>query len=157
MAAKTERHEPTITGDASVDSVRVNTKGGSYSAILKQPLRQGLGGAGHWFGAKMEFEPDISCVLMAPGRLGGPADSGRKFRITRVSPHRFVIDLDDNNGAVIDPVIKSVLSVLEELAKAKKLTIESADDMQAALDESLAKAERRIANAGKKSRPSAHR
>ena len=147
--------KPTITGDLPVDTVAVNAKGGSYSAIFKRSLRGGLGEASTWFGANMEFEPGISCVLMAPGRLdpSGKAKRQRQFRVKRVSNHRYIVDFDSEEEAVMHPVVKSVLSILEELVKTGKLAVDGAEEAQIALDKTLADSKKRIAAAEKKRRP----
>jgi hypothetical protein len=122
---------PTIVGDVPVETVAVNTKGGSLSAIIKRSLRGDFTGGASFYGARMDFEPGISCVLVAPGRTEARDHSGpdRKFRVQRVTPRRYIIDFgDEEKDVTIDPMTKATLQILEEMAKAGKLTLLSPEE-----------------------------
>jgi hypothetical protein len=131
---------PTIVGDVAVESVTVNDKGGSLSAILKRPLRADFAGGGLFYGARIDFEPGISCVLVAPGRTEAKdrTGKGRKFRLQRVTPHRYVLDFGDDDREVVDPVTQATLKILEEMARTGRLALlgkEAADKRFAKLKE----------------------
>ena len=72
----------------------------------------------------MDFEPGISCVFVAPGRTGAQ----KKFRVQRITDCRYVIELEGDNKEVLDPMTKATLKILEEMAKAGKLTLLSHDE-----------------------------
>lgn len=122
---------PSIVGDVPIDQVAVNSKGGSLSAILKRSIRGDLTSGADYFGAKMEFGPGVSAVLVAPmiKKSRGRADPGR-FRVVRVSRSRYVVDFEENNEEVIDPVTKATLELLEEMLKAGKLKLLGKDEVK---------------------------
>jgi hypothetical protein len=143
---------PTIVGDVAVESVTVNDKGGSLSAILKRPLRADFAGGGLFYGARIDFEPGISCVLVAPGRTEAKdrTGKGRKFRVQRVTRHRYVLDFGDDDREVVDPVTQATLKILEEMAKHARLTLlsrEAADQRFAKFQELEAEGDRLAAAA----------
>jgi hypothetical protein len=151
--ARSSNPVPTIVGDVAVESVTVNDKGGSLSAILKRPLRADFAGGGLFYGARIDFEPGISCVLVAPGRTEAKdrTGKGRKFRVQRVTSHRYVLDFgDDDDREVVDPVTKATLKILEEMARTGRLTLlsqEAADKRFAKLKELEAEGDRLAAAA----------
>ena len=100
---------PSIVGDAVVEGVTVNNKGGSVSAILKRPIRGDLNPGGLCYGAKIEFKPGVSCVLMA-------GDQGR-IRVAKVG-NGFLLTLEEGQHEVVDPTTKAILSLYEEMLKA---------------------------------------
>jgi hypothetical protein len=130
MSRRDKNPVPTIVGDVAVESVTVNDKGGSLSAILKRPLRTDFAGGGLFYGARIDFEPGISCVLVAPGRTEAKdrTGKGRKFRVQRVTPHRYVLDFGDDDREVVDPVTKATLKILEEMARTGRLTLLSQEE-----------------------------
>src|SRR4051794_25396028 len=90
-----------IIGSLPVEPVTVNQKGGSVAAILKKSIRGNLGEAASCYGAKIEFDNGMTCVLVAPGSSPG-TDDDSKFYVRRVSPSRFVIDCNVQEY-VVDP------------------------------------------------------
>ena len=126
---------PTIVGDVPIQSVTVNTKGGSVSAILKQGIRGSLDEQNFGFGAKMEFEHGVSCVLVAPGmvRLGALDDGtasahSAKFRVKRLSSNSYIVELEDKEAEEIDPMTKAVLTILEDQLRTGKTKILGDDE-----------------------------
>jgi hypothetical protein len=101
--------DPSIVGDAVIDLVTVNRKGGSLSAILKVPLRGDLTADEPCYGAKIEFRPGLSCVLVA-GRQG-------RIRVVKI-PNGFMLTLEEGEQEVVDPTTKAVLNLYEEMLKA---------------------------------------
>ena len=90
----------------------------------------------------MDFDAGVSCVLVAPGHLIGTGRSRSRhprFIVKHVSAIRYIIDFDNQEGTVTDPMIVSILSILEEMVKAKKvvpMTYEEASkDLQLIEDE----------------------
>jgi hypothetical protein len=143
---------PTIVGDVPVESVAVNVKGGSLAAILKRSLRGDFTGGAPFYGARIDFEPGISCVLVAPGRTEAKdrTGKGRKFRLQRVTPHRYVLDFGDDDREVIDPVTQATLKIMEEMARTGRLALlgkEAADKRFAKLKELEAEGDRLAAAA----------
>lgn len=130
--------EPTIVGNIVVDQITINHKGGSPAAILKKSVRGALDSSDHSFGAKMEFAPGVSCLLMAPGEIESKDDDGhtRKILVQRVSPYRYVIDLaSEEEKEVIDPVTRATLKILEDKLAAGKLTPLTWDEFDSELSE----------------------
>ena len=101
--------DPSIVGDAVVELVTLNNKGGSLSATLKVPLRGDLSPEKRCYGAKIEFAPGISCVLVA-GHQG-------RIRVVKI-PNGFMLKLEDGEQEVVDPTTKAVLNLYEEMLKA---------------------------------------
>lgn len=116
---------PSITGDVVVESVTVNDKGGSLSAIIKRKIRGRLRAAERCYGAKLEFEPGVSCVLVA-GRQ-------KRVRVSKIS-RGFIVELVDGDQEVVDPTTKAVLDIYEEMLKAGKVKLLSADGALVRLD-----------------------
>jgi hypothetical protein len=104
----------TISGDVIVDEVSLNQKGGSLTATLKKPIRAGLDiAAGHLSGALLKFAGGVTCVLMAPAEKSPKEDETPRFRVTRVSPHRFVVDLVEEQTAGVDRMTQAVLTTIQ--------------------------------------------
>lgn len=103
-----------ISGDVVVDDVTVNQKGGSLTATLKKMLRTNLNtAAGYLLGARMDFAGGTSCVLMTPA-LEAEDSAARQLRVTRVSPHRFLVDLVEEDEATVDPMTEALLVLLQQ-------------------------------------------
>jgi hypothetical protein len=148
--AKILESPPTIVGNIPILPITVNTKGGSVTAILRQEIRGRV--ASHAFGAKMEFEPGLSCILVAPGvedmEVGKHAQG--RFRVQRISPHRYIVELEDNEEEVIDPLTRATLTVLEEQLKAKKMKLLSDNDARQRLSAARRRGAKVIAEAKQK-------
>ena len=110
-----------IIGSLVVEPVTVNQKGGSVAAILKKSIRGNLADADVCYGAKIEFENGVSCVLVAPGASPG-LDDEPKFYVRRVSPSRFVIDYNVQEETV-DPITLAMLGILDREIKAGTLEV----------------------------------
>lgn len=120
---KTAPVSPTIVGDVAVDSVVLNAKGGSLSAIIKKPIRGDWHEGVQYFGANMEFDEGLSGLFMAPGtRVGNPNAPAPVFHVRRLSAFRYMIELESNDREVIDPVTHATLQILEQMQKAKQVT-----------------------------------
>jgi hypothetical protein len=130
-------HEPSIVGDVAAESVTINAKGGSLAAIFKRGIRGNLMPGKRSFGAKIEFEPGISCVLIAPGQIRSEGEE-RRFRVLKV-PNGFVITLDDGAGEMVDTTTKAVLSIYEEMLKAGTAKLLSPDESERRLTSVLEK------------------
>ena len=134
MPPTVKRTEPvvTITGEVTVDDVTLNSKGGSLTAVLKKTIRSGLAmDARHCFGAKLDFAEGASCILMAAAEIGAQqrhSKNAPKFRVTRVSSRRFVVDLIDNKLAPVEPLTQALLSILKEQIKAGQRKFISSDE-----------------------------
>jgi len=142
---------PTITGDVVVEEVTLNRKGGSLTATLKRGIRAGLNAdPGLFYGARLDFAAGGACVLMAPAAKSAGAASEAdtpRFHVTRVSPHRFVVDLVDDGAPVVDPMTEALLIILREQVKAGQRKIVPADDsagMFASIREKLAEQDIRL-------------
>lgn len=141
MPVERKSPAPTITGDVVVAPVSMTRKGGSLAAVLQKPIRGNLGEESGGMGAKLDLAPDLSCVLVVPEDLGVDEASGvgRRLHIQRISPGRFVIDLGDDEGVRIDPVIRMTLGFVEELAKQGRIggmdAAQTAADLQEMIDE----------------------
>lgn len=117
MTSQTVRAS-SIVGDVILDEVNVNQKGGSLTATLKKTIRNGLSvAAGHLDGALLQFEEGVACVLMASSITQDDHNEPHRFRVTRVSPQRFVVDLVDEQAPTVDPVTQAVLLLLQEQIK----------------------------------------
>src|SRR5438270_1508663 len=124
---------PSIVGDAVVEFVTVNNKGGSVSAILKRPIRGDLGADRRCYGAKIEFKPGVSCVLVA-GNQG-------KIRVARIG-NGFVLTLDEGQQEVVDPTTKAVLNIYEEMLKVGKANVIPPAEAEQRLADILERTER---------------
>jgi hypothetical protein len=102
-------------GDVTAESITINAKGGSLTAILKRGVRGGLVAGKRSYGANIEFEPGISCVLVAPGQQ-------RKFRVAKIA-NGFVVTLEGGDQEVVDPTTKAVLTAYEEMLQAGKVKL----------------------------------
>lgn len=132
-AVKRTESVATITGDVTVDDVTLNIKGGSLTAVLKKAIRAGLDmDARHCFGAKLDFAEGASCILMAAAEIGAQQrrSNAPKFRVTRVSSRRFVVDLVDNKLAPVEPLTQALLSIIKEQIKAGKRKFVSSDEAE---------------------------
>jgi hypothetical protein len=144
--------QPTIIGNVPVESVAVNAKGGSVAAILKKSIRGDLADLSICYGAKMEFEPGVSCVFVAPGEIAQARGSeARKFRVKRVSPRRYIIDLDHEEAEMIDPLTQAMLHILERQLKDGQMKLLTDDqvtgrlsELEQAGDRVVARARRRV-------------
>jgi hypothetical protein len=128
---------PSITGDVSIEEVTINRKGGSLSAILKKSIRGSLESSVQTFGARIDFEPGVSCLLMAPGSIASEDREGhaRRISVQRVSLNRFIIDLtSEEEKETVDPMTKATLKILEDKLKKGDLTILTQEE----LDQNLA-------------------
>jgi hypothetical protein len=132
---------PTIKGDVHVESVTVNAKGGSLSAILKQSLRRGFVEDGSFYGARMDFEDGTPVVIIAQRFAGG-----RRYLVTQIADNRYMIELEEDAGKeTVDPMTKATLQILEQMTKAGKLTLLDSDET----DKRLAKMQKSIAEGDK--------
>jgi hypothetical protein len=113
---------PSIVGDVTAESITINAKGGSLTAILKRGVRGNLVPGKLSYGAKIEFEPGVSCVLVAPGQR-------RKFRVAKIA-NGFVVTLEGGEREVVDPTTKAVLAAYEEMLKAGKVKLLSTDEAE---------------------------
>jgi len=129
---------PSITGDVVVESVTLNDKGGSVSAIIKRKIRGRLKAAERCYGAMMEFQPGVSCVLVAGHR--------RRIRVSKI-PSGFLVQLEDGDQEVVDPTTKAVLDIYEEMLKAGKVKLLPAEEAERRLAKVLETAEKRLSGA----------
>jgi hypothetical protein len=113
---------PSIVGDVTAESITINAKGGSLTAILKRGVRGGLVPGKQSYGAKIEFEPGVSCVLVAPGQQ-------RKFRVVKIA-NGFVVTLEGGEREVVDPMTKAVLAAYEEMLRAGKVKLLAPDEAE---------------------------
>jgi hypothetical protein len=134
-----------IIGNLIVEPVTVNQKGGSVAAILKKSIRGNLGEADFCYGAKMEFDNGMTCVLVAPGASPGMEDEP-KFYVRRVSPSRFVIDCDVQE-ATIDPITEAMLLLLDKEIKAGTLEVVSDQVARDEINQLVSKGDKIIARA----------
>jgi hypothetical protein len=128
----TKAHGSSIIGDVATESVTLNSKGGSLSAILKQGIRGELTAGALSYGAKIEFEPGVSCILVAPGQIKSDQQPGdeRRFRVLKVSSG-FVITLEkEGAGEVLDPTTKAIISVLDRMLEAGRVKLLSPDESE---------------------------
>src|SRR5205809_3197889 len=112
--ARTRDRVPSIVGDAVVEGVTVNDKGGSLSAILKRPIRGDLNPGKQCYGAKIEFEPGVSCVLVAGGK--------KRIRVAKIA-NGFVLTIDEGPQEMVDPTTKAILNIYDEMIKAGKVQV----------------------------------
>lgn len=107
-----------IQGDVTVEETRLNTKGGSMTAILRKRLSEALGTTGGLVtGARLDFGQLASVVLLAPSRIGTGRVKRGRIRITRMTDRRFVVDLIDDNPETIDPFTQAFLTMIVEQFK----------------------------------------
>jgi hypothetical protein len=139
-----------IIGNLTVEPVTVNQKGGSLAAILKKSIRGNLGEADFCYGAKIEFDNGMTCVLVAPGSSPGMDDEPR-FYVRRVSPSRFVIDCNVQEDAV-DPITQAMLGILDKEIKAGKLEVMSDQVARNEINRLVSAGEKVVARAKQKSR-----
>lgn len=137
-----------IIGSIPVEPVTVNQKGGSVAAILKKSIRGNLGEAAFCYGAKMEFENGMTCVLVAPGASPG-MDDDLKFYVRRVSPSRFVIDCNVQEETV-DPITQAMLQILDKEIKAGKLEVMSDQAARNEINRLVSTGEKVVARARQK-------
>lgn len=116
--------EPPIVGDVHVESVTVNKKGGSLSAILKKSLQIESGEDTPWYGTKIEVEPGVAAVLVVPGST---ADQPKKFRVTQFASG-VMINLEDEKEKVVNPTVAAVLSVFGEMLQADKFPLNTPEE-----------------------------
>jgi hypothetical protein len=128
-AKQTGSDTPSILGDVVVDSVTLNAKGGSTTAIIKRKIVGRLRPSERCYGAKIEFRPGVTCLLMA--------DRKQRFRVTRISGG-FLVAVEGNDE-VVDPTTKAVLDLYEEMLKASKVKLLSPDEAERRLDRVLEK------------------
>jgi hypothetical protein len=138
MAPPKHRAEdaPSIIGDVVVETVTVNDKGGSVSAIIKRKIRGHLKGTERCYGAKMEFQPGVSCVLVA-GRE-------RRIRISKI-PRGFIVQLEGGDEEIVDPTTKAVLDIYEEMLKAGKVKLLPTEEAERRLGKVLKTTEKLLA------------
>lgn len=107
------RPTASIQGDVTVEETRLNTKGGSMTAILRKKLGEALGRGGTTAtGARYDFGELGSVILLVPGRL----KAGR-IQVTRMSDRRFVVDLVDKNAPAVEPLTRAFLTIITEQFK----------------------------------------
>ncbi|MBV9391075.1 MAG: hypothetical protein JOY96_04200 [Verrucomicrobia bacterium] len=116
--------EPPIVGDVNVESVTVNKKGGSLSAIFKKSLQLDPGEDAQWYGAKIEVEPGVAGVLVVPGRT---TTQPKKFRVTQFASG-VMINLEDEKEKGINPTVAAVLSVFGEMLKVGELPLDTPEE-----------------------------
>ena len=132
---------PSIKGDVHVESVTVNAKGGSLSAILKQSLRRGFIEDGAFYGARMDFEDGTPIVIIAQGFSGD-----QRYLVTQIANNRYMIELEERAGKeTVDPMTKATLQILEAMATAGNLTLLSSDQT----NKRLAKIQKSVAEGDK--------
>jgi hypothetical protein len=143
----TDRLTPqrSIIGNLTVEPVTVNQKGGSLAAILKKSIRGNLGEADFCYGAKMEFDNGMTCVLVAPGASPG-ADDEPRFYVRRVSPSRFVIDCNVQEDAV-DPITQAMLGILDREIKAGTLEVMNEQVARDEIDRLIGEGDQAVAQA----------
>jgi hypothetical protein len=129
-----KRTQPSIVGDVSAEAVTLNAKGGSLSAIIKQGIRGDLSAKGACFGANIEVEPGVSCLIVAPVR-SAKIMKGR-IRVQKLE-HGVFISFDDGTGHKVDSFTQKVLSLYEELIKEGKVGLVSAEEVRAERESDL--------------------
>jgi hypothetical protein len=135
---------PSILGDVVVDSVTLNAKGGSTTAIIKQKIRGRLRPSERCYGAKIEFQPGVSCLLVA--------DRKQRFRVTRI-PGGFLVAVEDGNEEVVDPTTKAVLDLYEEMLKAGKVKLLLPEEAERRFGRILEKTKKAGSEGSRKDRP----
>ena len=107
------RRAATIQGDVTVEETRLNTKGGSMTAILRKKLSGALGGGGTTaMGARFDFGKLGSVILLVPDRM-----KGGRIQVTRMNDRRFVVDLVDKSAATVEPFTHAFLTIIAEQFK----------------------------------------
>ena len=124
------RPTASIQGDVTVEETRLNTKGGSMTAILRKKLGEALGRGGTTAtGARYDFGELGSVILLVPGRL----KAGR-IQVTRMSDRRFVVDLVDKNAPTVEPLTRAFLTIITEQFKHGQRRLVDRDRAFAELD-----------------------
>jgi hypothetical protein len=112
MSDSTDLFVRVLSGNVTVESTRLNDKGGSVTAILKKPLSVAFDHSGGLaIGARLKFS-DRSAVVLLP-----ELDDGSHFEVSQVGLDRFVIDLVDTKLERTDGLTASFLKIITEQFK----------------------------------------
>src|SRR3954469_3072009 len=112
MSASGKAAPGLIVGDVETSTdVRVNTKGGSLTAILKKNLREQLGAIGETLaGAALRFGGGETLLLLS----NADAAPGGRLRVLRVGKNRFEIELDSDTDDEVDGLTAAFLRVKQQ-------------------------------------------
>jgi hypothetical protein len=107
------RRAASIQGDVTVEETRLNTKGGSMTAILRKKLSEALGRGGTTAtGARFDFGQLGSVILLVSNRI-----KGGRIQVTRMNDRRFVVDLVDKSAVTVEPLTRAFLTIIAEQFK----------------------------------------